>query len=107
HLVLNLVDINLEDRPEAFRSLLPQLQELRARTGRPHWIIIDEAHHLLPSDWQGAEDLLPARLGTVLMITVHPERLAPAALALARNLIALGDDIGSVVHRLAAHVRVA
>jgi hypothetical protein len=102
NLVLNLLDIKLEDRPAVFRSLLPQLQELRTRTGRPHWIIVDEAHHLLPFDWQSAEDLLPARLGSVLMITVHPERLAPAALALTRNLIALGDDIESIVEHFAA-----
>lgn len=46
--VVNLLGTALEHRPAAFESLLSALLELRGRTGRPHWIIIDEAHHLLP-----------------------------------------------------------
>src|SRR5262249_39624099 len=46
--------------------------------------------------WQPAEDILPARFGSVLLITVHPERLASAALSLTRNLIAMGDDVESI-----------
>jgi len=38
--------IELEHRPAFFQTLLPQFQELRARTGRPHWVVVDEAHHL-------------------------------------------------------------
>ena len=36
--VINLLGIALEDRPAFFNRLLPRLQELRARTGHPHWI---------------------------------------------------------------------
>jgi len=48
NLVLNLLGVRLEDRPPFFTSLMARLGELRASFGRPHWIIIDEAHHLLP-----------------------------------------------------------
>jgi hypothetical protein len=34
-LVVNLLGVALENRPAYFERLLPQLQELRARTGRP------------------------------------------------------------------------
>ena len=47
--VINLLGIALEDRPAFFNRLLPRLQELRARTGHPHWIVVDETHHLLPA----------------------------------------------------------
>jgi hypothetical protein len=46
NVVVNLVGLPLEDRPAFFATLLPRIQELRARTGRPYWIVIDEAHHL-------------------------------------------------------------
>jgi hypothetical protein len=47
--VVNLMAIPFADRPPFCASLLPHFQEMRRRTGRPHWIVIDEAHHLLPS----------------------------------------------------------
>ena len=49
--VVNLLGPSPEDRPAFFDELLPRLLELRARTGRPHWIVVDEAHHLLPASW--------------------------------------------------------
>jgi hypothetical protein len=52
------------DRPDFFASLIAQVQELRIRTGRPHWLIIDEVFHVLPS---------------VVMITVYPRQVSPAA----------------------------
>jgi len=48
-LAINLVGIAFKDRPEFFVSLLTRLQELRAKTGRPHFLIVDEAHHVLPN----------------------------------------------------------
>ena len=47
--VVNLMDFRLDHRPQFFQLLLPRLLELRTTAGRPHWIIVEEAHHLLPS----------------------------------------------------------
>ena len=44
----NLLGVPLADRPAYFAELLPHLRAMRMRTGRPHWLLIDEAHHLLP-----------------------------------------------------------
>lgn len=41
NLVLNLLGERLDDRPGFLSSLLPRLQELRAETGRPHWLVVD------------------------------------------------------------------
>src|SRR5688500_2980380 len=46
---VNLLAIDIAKRPFYFADLLTHLDQLRARTARPHWIIIDEAHHMLPS----------------------------------------------------------
>jgi hypothetical protein len=61
-------------------SLLPRLQELRAETGRPHWLVVDEAHHLLPSGLQTPEATLPRRVASVVMVTVHADAMSAAAL---------------------------
>src|SRR5262249_41705363 len=81
NVVLNLVGLPLADRPPFFLSLLPQLQELRARTGRPHWLVVDEAHHLLPTSREPGPQVVPGDLKRTLFITVHPGQVAPGALA--------------------------
>jgi hydroxymethylpyrimidine pyrophosphatase-like HAD family hydrolase len=101
NLVLNLVDLDLEQRPLFFQRMLPLLLELRARTARPHWVVVDEAHHLLPVDWQPATHVLPGSLGSILMITVHPDHVYPPARELMRTLIALGEDVTGVARDFA------
>jgi hydroxymethylpyrimidine pyrophosphatase-like HAD family hydrolase/energy-coupling factor transporter ATP-binding protein EcfA2 len=101
NLVLNLVDLKLEHRPLFFQRMLPLLLELRARTARPHWVVVDEAHHLLPVDWQPATHVLPGSLGSLLMITVHPEHVYPPARELMQSVIALGEDVGGVARDFA------
>jgi hydroxymethylpyrimidine pyrophosphatase-like HAD family hydrolase len=88
--IVNLLGIKLEDRPAFFEGLLPRLQELRARTGRPHWIVVDEAHHLLPSAWGPAAVALPQGLAGLVLITVHPDHVSSAALAPVDTVVAVG-----------------
>ena len=64
--IVNLVGLPIADRPGFFASLAPRLQELRARLGRPHWLVIDEAHHLLPAEWEPGPLALPEKLSGVL-----------------------------------------
>ncbi|HSP97429.1 MAG TPA: HAD-IIB family hydrolase [Candidatus Dormibacteraeota bacterium] len=91
-LIVNLLGLKLEDRPPFFAALLPRLQELRSRTARPHWIVVDEAHHLMPADWEPMPTLPPA-LHNLLLITVHPDHLARAALAAVDTVIAVGQPL--------------
>lgn len=90
--VINLVGMPLADRPEFFLALLPRLQALRARSGQPHWLIIDEVHHLLPAAWQPAEPGLIEGLRGVVQISVHPKLIAARALAGVDAVVAIGDD---------------
>jgi len=86
--VVNLLGMPLEDRPAYFARLLARLLELRTRTGHPHWIMIDEAHHMLPAGWRPTA--MPERLGSVLLVTVHPESVAPDVLAKVDLIIGVG-----------------
>lgn len=82
NLSVNLLGIPLGDRPDFFAQLIPNLQAMRTRTGRPHWLVPDEAHHLLPETWGHAALALPQRLGETILVTVHPDHVTPAVLAL-------------------------
>ena len=101
HVVVNLLGIALNDRPAFFAALLPRLQEMRARLGRPHWIVIDEAHHLMPREWSAAGLTLPSELPSTLLITVHPEHLAPAALASINAAVTVGPGAAEVLAAVA------
>jgi hydroxymethylpyrimidine pyrophosphatase-like HAD family hydrolase/energy-coupling factor transporter ATP-binding protein EcfA2 len=91
-LVVNLLGVKLADRPQFSAGLLLVLQEMRARTGRPHWVLVDEAHHLLPSDWRPAPEIMAEGLHSMVFVTVHPEHLAPIVLAKVDVAAAVGDQ---------------
>jgi hydroxymethylpyrimidine pyrophosphatase-like HAD family hydrolase len=105
-LVVNLMGVPLPERPGAFAALLPRILEIRAKTGRPHWLVIDEAHHLLPTTWSPASSAMTQDLGGTILITVHPEHVSGAALAFVDVLIATGKAATEtlVEFALAAHV---
>ncbi len=88
---VSLLGVPLDHRPALFASMVPGLQEMRSRLGRPHWIVVDEAHHLLPGSWP-APLTLPRGLGGVLLITVHPDRVSPAMLAAIDTVLAVGES---------------
>jgi HAD superfamily hydrolase (TIGR01484 family) len=90
NVAVNLVGHPLQDRPSYFLALLPQIQELRGRTGRPHWLVIDETHHLLPSTWQPASITLPQELSGTVQITVHPKEVSPVVLSPVDTVFAVG-----------------
>ena len=100
--VLNLLGVPLRDRPAFFATALPRLQEMRAHAGRPHWIFVDEAHHLLPAQWRPSPLTLPRELVDLLLVTVHPESIAPALLAEVGVVVAMGGPPEDTLRRFAA-----
>lgn len=92
NLNVNLLGVKLADRPEYFGQFFPSLGVLRTRTGRPHWIVLDEAHHLLPVEWGHLPNALPQKLGETVLVTVHPEHLPPAILSMIDLAVAVGPS---------------
>jgi len=97
---INMLGVPLADRPGYFVGLLPRLQELRARTGRPHWIVIDEAHHLLPSELDSASLSIPTSLGSFALITVHPKSVSKALLDTVNGVIAIGPEPREIIEEV-------
>ena len=102
NVIVNLLGVKLEDRPAFFATLLLRLHESRARSGRPHWILVDEAHHLLPADWQPAPQLMTEGMTSMMFVTVHPEQLARALLPRLDVVAAVGDAPEERIAQVAA-----
>ena len=97
NIVINAQSLEREERPTFFAGLLPHVAALRARTGRPHWLLIDEAHHLLPAPRDDLAHVLPEDLPAAIFITVHPDAMSPVALNNVEVLVALGEGAGGVI----------
>ncbi len=101
NVVANLVDLAMEERPAFFRRLLSRLGDLRVASGRPHWTIVDEAHHLLPAGQAAPDDRLASAFDNVVFVTVEPTHLAAEAAAIASACIVVGSDPRDVLRGLA------
>jgi HAD superfamily hydrolase (TIGR01484 family) len=91
-LAVNLLAHRLEERPDIFNDIVVRIQTRRTKTGRPHWLIVDEAHHLLPAEWHPAPQTLPRELEGLLVVTVHPDRLSKTLLEAIDVVVTVGPE---------------
>ena len=84
-------------------QLISGLQALRARTGRPHWIVL-VGHHMLPQSWGHVSSILPQKLGEAILVTVHPDHVAPAVLAPIDLVLAVGEEPERTMKKFAGAV---
>jgi hydroxymethylpyrimidine pyrophosphatase-like HAD family hydrolase len=96
--VVTLFATEKDEQPESFNQLLRGLLEFRRKTGRPHWILIDEAHYPLPDAWHHGEDINIEQLGGVMFITAFTDRLHSDILKTASAVLALSEDPARLFH---------
>ncbi|HEY4446439.1 MAG TPA: HAD-IIB family hydrolase [Steroidobacteraceae bacterium] len=92
---LNLLGTDPSDRPAYFEEFLSQLSTLRVSTGRPHWIILDEAHHLIPNTVES--HYCAPDVSSSIIVTTRPSGLSAAALAAVRTVIGIGENAQHLV----------
>lgn len=97
NVVINTLGVDLEERPFLFAQLAPKLISLKASLGRPHWIIIDEAHHLIPAEGN-LSVTLPT--GSTILITVHPEEIIAQELKALNVIILLGPKAPTILKQV-------
>lgn len=85
--VVNLSALQAAERGAFAGQLLARLGELRARVGRPHFIVVEEADQLLAPDLARAPDAL-------VVATSRPERLPRALLGAVSLALAAGPQAG-------------
>ncbi|HLH12611.1 MAG TPA: HAD family hydrolase [Methylovirgula sp.] len=98
NVVANLLGLERADRPAFFLKLLEEILKLRKTTGRPHWLLIDEAHHVLPPGSASARPL-PRELPDAIMVTVHPDTISRDALDWVDSVLAVGDEAPDALRR--------
>ncbi|WP_331371458.1 HAD family hydrolase [Sinorhizobium chiapasense] len=107
NVAINALGLEVEERPEFFAELMPALSAFRAKTGRPHWLIIDEAHLALPASRDSASLALADDRSGMIMITVHPDSVSPDVLAAVTAVAALGPKAREAIEVLCAAVEEA
>lgn len=99
---VNLLGSSVEDRPAMLANLLPAVLDIRAKYGRPHWILIDEAHHMLPRGGDAGAGLSLEAQAPTIFVTVHPDTLAMDALRTVGVVLIIGRDSLNLIEALSA-----
>ena len=93
--------MNFKPQSESIQSL-----QMPIRTSDWHWLIVDEAHHLLPTSWSPVEGSLPRVLENTIFITVHPEQVAKPALQMVDVVLGIGESALTVFTSYAEHMQI-
>lgn len=97
NLVVSALAIPFADRPGYLAELLPKIVALRAGNGHPHWLIVDEAHHVLPAESDVVSERFPHDISATIFITVHPDSISVPVLKTVRYILACGQEASSVI----------
>jgi hydroxymethylpyrimidine pyrophosphatase-like HAD family hydrolase len=83
---VDLLGLSMTDRPRFGADLLSGINALQQRTARPHWLVLDEAHHLFPFKSSAP----PERPPGLVLVTVDIDGVSQAILAGVDVVIATG-----------------
>jgi len=75
-LALNLSGLSMAEKVSYATKVLAVVSSMRAASGLPHWLIIDEAHHIVPAEGSAAVDLVRAGAESMALITMSADLLA-------------------------------
>ena len=101
NIVINLLGIPLADRPQFLGNFLPRLKSMRDSLGRPHWLAIDEAHHMLPRGESHILEAAEADMKGIILITVHPDELSVKALQTLDQALIVGQKPEEMLKKFA------
>ncbi|MEX1158630.1 MAG: hypothetical protein WEC79_06855 [Thermomicrobiales bacterium] len=99
--VANLLGLPFDERPTFLTDLCGAINRLRDRTGCPHWLVVDEAHHLLPQDAAAPCCALLTGMPGLLLITIDPRHLAPGAVQAVNLVIAIDAQPSATMQSVA------
>lgn len=99
--IVNLLGVPLADRPSFLGSFMPRVTAMRGGLGRPHWIIVDEAHHMLPKSDNHIMRTAGMEMTGVILITVHPKELAAESLQSIDQCLILGQQPKEMLEKFA------
>ncbi|MDH0747200.1 HAD-IIB family hydrolase [Pseudomonas sp. GD03842] len=99
NVVVSALALSAQERVQLFGDLLPFLQALRKTSGRPYWLILDEAHYMLPHCAVWPSGFL-GNMGAII-VALDFEQVCPAVLESVDTLVALGSTNRELIVRFA------
>jgi len=106
NVVICTLAISLDKRPAFFNSFIAAFTELKNKSGHPHWLIVDEANHLMPVETAHTFFSLPANLNNIWLVTTEPNTLHKGIFSAIKTLIAIGEEPGKILEQFATHKNV-
>jgi len=91
-LVLNLSAMSRAEKVDYATKALATVSAASITAGMPHWLIIDEAHHILPADGSSAVEWLRPGRDALCLVTLSVDELARDVLPLVNALAS--TDVG-------------
>jgi HAD superfamily hydrolase (TIGR01484 family) len=99
NVVVNALALDPVARVQLFGELLPFIQHLRSTSGRPYWLIVDEAHYMLPHCATWPRGFL-RRMGAII-IALDFDQVCPALLDGVDVLMTLGSTARVMIEQFA------
>jgi phosphoglycolate phosphatase (TIGR01487 family) len=100
--VVCILAIQLGERPAFFNKLLSQIVTLQHSTGHPHFMILDEAHHLIPKEVPESFYNFQDGFTNFLAITTKPGLVNHNFLKRINTTLTMGDVPGQTMAEFAA-----
>jgi hydroxymethylpyrimidine pyrophosphatase-like HAD family hydrolase/energy-coupling factor transporter ATP-binding protein EcfA2 len=89
-LVLDLSAMSRSEKVAYASTVLATMATVRSSQGLPHWLVVDEAHHVFPAEGSAAAELLRPGPESLVLITLAATDLAARVRPLA-NVVASTD----------------
>lgn len=103
NVVVSTLALDPAARLQLFGELLPFIQQLRSSTGRPYWMVVDEAHYMLPHCAAWPPGFL-ANMGAII-VALDFDQVCPSLLDAVDVLVTLGSTARELVQRYAQHTQ--
>ena len=103
NVVVSALALDPAAREQLFGELLPAIQHLRNVSGRPYWLIVDEAHYMLPHCASWAPGFL-GNMGAII-VALNFDQVCPALLEEVDVLVTLGSTARELVEQFAKRIQ--
>jgi hydroxymethylpyrimidine pyrophosphatase-like HAD family hydrolase len=103
HAIVGLAAIAPADRAAFYDGFAEGLEAARLKSGRPHWLVIDDAQELLPRERAKGAHIAE----NTIYVTSDPDDVAPDILADVDTVIACGSTGKTAIDQFAAALGIA
>jgi hydroxymethylpyrimidine pyrophosphatase-like HAD family hydrolase len=92
NLVICILSVPLLERPAYFVKFMLAFSKLRLEAGHPHWLLLDEAHHLIPAAEGPDSYPTPEDFANFILISTTPDNLDRQILEKTDTIMVVGKD---------------